>query len=64
MEGKAMARNNRYNRAELRKRQLDRAGIALIAACALVFAGMLYGAYKADQARGITVEQSLRSAGL
>jgi len=50
--------------SQQRKRNQDRAGIALIVACAVAFAGMLYGAYVVDQSRGITVSQSLRSAGL
>jgi hypothetical protein len=58
------ARKPYRSAAATRKAHLDRCGIALIAACALIFAGMLYGAYKLDQARGISIGQSLRSAGL
>ncbi len=56
---------NRYRTAsQRRKARLDRIGLAIIAACALAFAGMLYGAYKLDEARGITVAESLGSVGL
>lgn len=47
-----------------RKRRLDIMGCGLIAACALSLAAMLYGAYQIDKAHGISVSQSLRSAGL
>ena len=52
------------SRAQLRKARLDKAGAALIAACALTLAAMIYGAYSIDKARGVSVSQSLQSAGL
>lgn len=60
---------NRHNRrafispAEARKRRQDRAGLALIAGCALAFAGMFTAAYQADKARGISLSESLANAG-
>lgn len=43
-----------YKSRSQRRRQLEaRKGYAIIAACALAFAGMLYGAAKIDQAHGI-----------
>lgn len=54
----------RLSIAEQRKRRQGRLGMALIAAVALAFAGMLFGAYQLDKARGITVAQSLQSVGL
>lgn len=40
------------------------AGYAILLAVALGFAACLYGAYKVDQSRGITVSQSLAMWGL
>lgn len=50
--------------ARRRKQRLDRIGMAVCGSCALIFAAMLYGAYKIDQARGISIGESLASAGL
>jgi hypothetical protein len=47
-----------------RKQQQDIMGICLIALVLGLFIGSLYGAYKIDEARGITVCQSLASAGI
>ena len=55
---------NRLSIAERRKRQQDRYGWALILSCALALGAMFAFAYQADKARGISVAQSLASAGL
>ena len=47
----------------MRKKEKDFAGLALIAFCALVLAGMFAGAYYADKANGISVSQSLKNWG-
>ncbi len=46
------------------KRRADLMGIALIFTTLAAFAAMMLGAYTIDQSRGISVDQSLRSAGL
>jgi hypothetical protein len=48
---------------QTRKARKDMLGIALIAASLTGFLGMGYGAYKIDEARGITVCQSLAGSG-
>lgn len=52
------------NAKERREREASRKGAMMIVACAAVFAAMLFGAYQVDRSQGITVDQSLRSAGL
>lgn len=60
----AKTRRHYQRQARLsRKQRLDIMGITLIAAILLAFAGMFYGAYKVDQAHGITVQQSLDNWG-
>lgn len=54
----------RISSAEARKRKADRAGLILISACLAGFAAMAYGAFAIDQARGITVSQSLAQWGI
>lgn len=54
----------RRNTRRTRKQQQDIMGICMIALMLGLFVGMMYGAYKVDQARGITVCQSLASAGI
>jgi hypothetical protein len=46
-----------------RERQQQRFGMGLIIAALLSFAMMVTAAYQIDKARGISVDQSLRSAG-
>ena len=59
-----MARRRTLSPSQRRRRDQERAGMAIIAAVALAASGMLYGAYKVDQARGITVAESLDQWGL
>ena len=50
---------------EQAKRNADRRGLALIGATLLIgMGGLFYGAIKADAARGISVSESLASAGI
>lgn len=51
----------RLTSSQLRQRN---AGYAILAACALGTAGLLFGAYKVDQSNGITVAESLASVGI
>ncbi len=48
-------RNNYLSPSEARKRRLDRAGLALIAGCAVVLAGMFAGAAYLDGQRAAEV---------
>jgi hypothetical protein len=57
-------RPRRITSVERRQRSKDRQGKAIIAACVLVLSGYLYGAYKIDQAHGISVSQSLHNWGI
>lgn len=50
-------------RTQLRKRNQDRAGIAIVAAVALSFSGLLYGAARIDAANGITPAESMCNNG-
>jgi hypothetical protein len=55
----------RRNRRQLvAKRRQDRLGVSLIIATALGFAGMFYGAVRIDAHNGLTVSQSLCTAGI
>lgn len=56
--------NRRRTYAQRRHRAEARKGWTLITLTALAFAAMLYGAYAADQARGISVSASLQGWGL
>lgn len=47
-----------------RRRSQGRSALALIVACVVAFGGALAGAAAVDEARGVTVSQSLESVGL
>lgn len=57
-------RHRIMSRRQLRERGQRRKGIALCGAVALGFAGMISAAVAADHANGITVSESLASAGI
>lgn len=59
-----MSRRRIARRLSAKRRADDRKGMAIIAACALILSGWLYGAYKIDQAHGITVSESLAMWGI
>lgn len=46
-----------------RKRNDDICGLVIIGLCILGLSAMFYGAYKADQANGISISQSLKNNG-
>jgi len=54
-----------YVSAKARRARAEaRAAVTVWAAVALALAGLIWAAYSIDSARGISVSQSLRSAGL
>jgi hypothetical protein len=57
-------RTRRLSQAELHKRHLDRMGAALIIGCLLVLIGTMVACAFLDAANGVSVSQSLQSAGL
>jgi hypothetical protein len=57
-------RKARLSAAEVRKRNADRMGIAILLAVALATAGLIWGAYQVDKAQGLSVGQSLALWGL
>lgn len=57
-------RKARKSLATVRLQRERHIGLALIIGAALAFAGLIYGAAQLDTAQGVTVSQSLDSAGL
>ena len=61
------AKSNKARRmtaSQIRRRNDDRRGKALLAACALALLAMGFCAYSIDKAQGVSVDQSLDSWGL
>lgn len=59
-----MRTQRRLSASQRREKQQGRIGLALIVSSVLAASTMLYGAHKVDEARGISVDQSLASVGL
>lgn len=58
--------NSRRYQSAARRREarLIATGYAILVGCGLMLAALIYGAYSVDTANGVSVDQSLRSAGL
>jgi hypothetical protein len=59
-----VSRRSIERRLSAKRRADDRKGMAILAACALILSGWLYGAYRIDKAHGISVSQSLAMWGI
>ena len=55
---------NYQSARQIRRRNEQRLGFAILAFCVACTIGLCFAAYSVDQTRGISVDQSLRAFGL